>query len=181
MDKVRKAKKKSMMKIVALCLVLSLGCSISVSAASNEIAKAYEELVDETRVDIEMPAMEIVYGEVFTDNGPEEGITIEEGEVNTSTRGTSASFQWTVNSYSMKHTANFYCSVGDVIYVTSFINPTDKTVKVGVINPNGTRQYVLGSGSIFGQFTAQTSGEYMLFVENTNSVAVTASGGYEVQ
>ena len=177
MQKMRKTKKKPLVWVLALSAVLVFGASLSVFAATTETARQYEKWFDATVVmnEIEPPAPLPHY----TDDGPAPGIIVEEDGFEQVTPRT-ANIEWTVGANTQKSTGKFYVSAGSIIAVTVSIEPSNKTVKAGVIWPDGTRDYVTGSGVLYAPFTAPSSGYYKVFVENGNSTSVTVEGSYIV-
>ena len=78
-------------------------------------------------------------------------------------------------------TGAFSASSGQDILVTVAAEPDNKTLKVGIIEPDGTRRYVVSSGDIYHKFVLDQTGRYRVFVENDNSVVVNVVGSYIVQ
>ncbi len=177
MQKMRKTKKKPLVWVLALSAVLVFGASLSVFAATTETARQYEKWFDATVVMNEVEPLPPLPH--YTDDGPAPGIIVEEDEFEQVTPRT-ANIEWTVGANTQKSTGTFYVSAGSSISVMVSVTPSNKTVKAGVIWPDGTRDYVSGSGVLYSTFTAPSSGYYKVFVENGNSTSVTVEGSYIV-
>ena len=80
----------------------------------------------------------------------------------------------------MLQTPVFRGTTGGSITVTMEITPDNKTVSVGIVEPDGTRRYVNGSRLVYHEFKLDQSGSYRVFVQNNNSTAVEVEGSYIV-
>ena len=76
-------------------------------------------------------------------------IVEELGETQGNLARSAVSFDWTVPTDYIKKTSLFSAKSGGSISVTAYIDPIDKVVKVGIIEPDGTRRYVKGSDTVF--------------------------------
>ncbi|MCM1496532.1 MAG: M56 family metallopeptidase [Bacteroides sp.] len=85
---------------------------------------------------------------------------------------------WTVENKVVKQTAQFDKNAGDTIYVSVIVTPTDKTVRVGILEPDGQLRYVTGSGSIVHSFTVSKEGKHRVYVYNNSGTTVTVTGAY---
>lgn len=168
-------------KITAGLIVLGmfLVSTISASAATIGSADAYEKLFCYTVVEVEEEPEPFPEMEEYTETELDSDITVEIGEVGNMIKSSKAgSFNWTVNAKTLKMTPGFTVSAGGSIVVTVYAKPTDKEIRVGIVEPSGTYRFVYGSGMINHVFTAKSSGTYRVYVENTNSSAVTVQGTY---
>ena len=105
---------------------------------------------------------------------------IEIGEVDRYRRS-SANFYWTVGAGKMKTTPAFQAKSGGSIIVSVGITPTNQYVNVGIIEPDGQWRYIKDKGNnIYHEFSLTKNGSYQVFVQNKNSVSITADGSYRV-
>ena len=177
MERNRKYKRRSPWVAAALCAVMLFGNTVMVYAASNSLVDAYVSWYDDTVV-CEEEAPQVMEELVeYTDDGPSDDITVV--EENLFARG--RDFTWTVPSKYMKKTAAFQASSGGSIAVTVYIDPTNKTVSVGIVEPDGTRRYVNGSEYVNHKFVLDQTGSYQVFVENNNASSVNVDGNYLVR
>ena len=177
MGRNRRYKRRSPWVAAALCAAMLLGNTALVYAASSSLVDAYAFWYDETAV-CEEEAPQVMEELVeYTDFGPADDITVV--EENPFARG--RNFTWTVKSKYMKKTAAFQASSGGSITVTVNIDPTNKTVSVGIVEPDGTRRYVNGSRSVYHEFSLDQTGSYQVFVENNNASSVEVDGTYLVR
>ena len=54
--------------------------------------------------------------------------------------------------------------------------PEDVTLKVGIINPNGSKLYVNGKDMVSHSFSATATGQYRVYVENKSDVTISIEG-----
>lgn len=177
MGRNRKYKRRSPWVAAACCAVMLLGNTAMVYAASEGLVNAYVSWYDDTAV-CEEEAPQVVEEPVeYTDEGPTDDITVVEEDPFARGRD----FTWTVPSKYMKKTAAFRASSSGSIAVTVYIDPADKTVSVGIVEPDGTRRYVNGSRSVYHEFALDQTGSYQVFVENKNASSVEVDGNYLVR
>lgn len=167
--------------VAVLAAVMLFGGGVSVYAASEAITTGYSLWYRATDVDIEeepQPQPELTEIEETGDNG----MTVEIGETtNFYGSNSSGSFSWTVGTNVRKTSGEFSASSGETITVVASIAPADVSVKVGIIEPDGTRRSVTGKDVVTHAFKLDQTGSYKVFVENTNTTSVTANGGYSVK
>lgn len=179
--KIDKVKKKSVGFAILLSCVLLIFSSATVMAASDGLARQYLNVVERTDIVVEEKLTEKPLYTKYVDNGPDGGVTIEAGEVDKRTEVTSL-LGWTVPASTMKQTGTFYVSKGQAIIVHIYlISHIDKELMVGIIKPSGERAYVKGNDTIIYDFTADSSGNYRVFVQNNNSVEMEADGSCMVR
>lgn len=85
---------------------------------------------------------------------------------------------WTVENKVVKQTAQFDKNAGDTIYVSVTIAPSDKVVRVGILEPDGQLRYVTGSGTMVHTFTVNKTGKHRVYVYNNSGTTVTVVGYY---
>ena len=181
--KMKNCFKKEMPKkrwIYGLCAVCMLFGTVSVYASSEGLLHEYDRWFDQTDVvvaeDDQVP-VELVEYEETGDNG-----MIEECDISIPKPGRAAtrSMEWTVKAGVRKTTAEFSAKSGNTIRVTAILTPADLSVKVGIIEPDGTRRYVTGKDAVAHTFSLDQTGSYRVFVENGNSKSITAKITYDV-
>lgn len=173
-----KRKKKPMAWAAALSIGMAICCSITVMAAADEMGRQYQDWYQATVIEVEEPYEPIEYEE-FTDHGPAEGITVEEGETTQVARSL-ISFTWTIPSNTSKKTSGFSAQKGQTVSVSAVVDPSTKEVMVGIMDSAGNRRYIIGHGSISHDFEIKSTDTYRVFVENTNSSTVYVNGNYSV-
>lgn len=176
MKKVR-MKKRSKKIIVIVCTVCMMMYTTTVFGASDLIGEQYGKWYFDTDVAVKEELMAIPEMEEYFETGTDSDIKIEEGELSHVGKSMNT-FEWTIGTKVMKKTSSFYIKSGQIISITVQIRPTDKNVNVGLIDSGGNKQYVTGNNYIIHQFEVKTAGNYSVFVENKNSVSVTAEGSY---
>ena len=77
-----------------------------------------------------------------------------------------------------KTTTGFSAKSGGGISVTAYISPIDKTVRAGIIEPDGTRRYTSGKEALYKTFLLDQTGTYKVYVENNSGSKVTVEGNY---
>ncbi|MCI9615581.1 MAG: M56 family metallopeptidase [Dorea sp.] len=171
-------KKRSAWKAGVICAVMLSASTVTVFASAEGAGRAYHGMYRATVVseEVEMPEALPVY----EDDGRAEGIIEEVGEVEVLTRNTSQ-FNWTIENGMQKTGGEFSAKAGEKITLTVDVSPTNRTVRAGIVKPDGKRQYVTGSGTIYNTFSLSQSGTYKIFVENTSGARVTVEGSYFVR
>lgn len=173
----KKIKKRSAWKAIVICVVMLMGSSMTVFAASEGIAKAYHMAYDATEVAIEEePNPELPE---YEEMGETEGITEEIGEVDEVSRSRS-NFEWTVGNGVRKTTDGFSAKSGGSITLTVDATPGDRSIRAGIVEPGGNRRYMTGKGNLYRKFSLTKSGTYKVYVENNSGVKVTVNGSYNL-
>lgn len=100
------------------------------------------------------------------------------GSVNVGAKGSGNISGWSIATGHSATSTIFKAYSGGTISVAVSINPGNKTVKVGIVQPDGTRRYVSGSGAVGHDFSLTQSGNYRVYIANDSGTTVTATGGY---
>ena len=88
---------------------------------------------------------------------------------------------WSVGSGESMETEGFYCNNGESVVVMMDILPEDVEVKIGLIDANSDKKYIMAKGkSIYHEFSVSDTGTYKVFVENQSKSSVTVDGVYRV-
>lgn len=174
----RNMRKRSAWKAAVITTVMLLGSSMTVIASSKEVADMYHMAYDATDVATEEESLEELIE--YEESGETEGIVEETGEINEVARSTKT-FNWSVASGVRKTSSGFSASSGGKISVSADISPTNKTVRVGIVEPDGTRRYVSGKSFVSNSFSLTKTGTYKVYVENTSGTTITAEGSYIIK
>ena len=86
--------------------------------------------------------------------------------------------EWEIETGHSATSAIFYASNGNSINVSVNVVPTDTTVKVGIVQPDGVRRYVEGDTTFGHSFALTQSGNYKVYIQNDSGVTVTVAGSY---
>lgn len=176
-----KMKKKPGIQAAAVCLVLCLLSSTTVLAASAGAAKQYVKWYRETVVEIEEELQEPEELVEYIETEATPGVVEEIGETFGNARFPTKYFAWAVGNNALKKTDAFYVEEARSIEVYASITPSDKQVRFGIIEPSGTKRYILVTGSGSHTFYIKRTGDYRVFVENTSGVSVEAGGTYTIR
>lgn len=98
-------------------------------------------------------------------------------DINPFVRGLST-YSWTVYANSWLDTDSFYVADGGSITISGNLDPTDQTIRVGIINSSGVIRYINATCTFAHTFAITESGNYRIYMENLNSVDVKAAGSY---
>ena len=178
MEKNRKFKKRAKGVMALICAVMFVSSSAMVYAASNGVEMLYENVYEETVVTVEeTPAADTAVE--YTASGTDDGVAEIVAETEMLTRAITA-FDWTIPANTRYTTGYFSASSGGNIAVSVHAEPTSSTISVGIIEPNGTRRYVNGKGSVYHEFSLNQTGRYRVFVENRGTVNISVDGSYNV-
>lgn len=179
MKKIRSYKRRSLKVVIGICMIMIFSSFGMVYAASAGIVAQYESIYDNTVANVQEESNEIEFVEYF-DSGVSAGIKVVDMDTESMTRATS-SFIWTVEDNTMYRSGTFSASSGGYISIMVDVTPSNKTVNVGIIEPDGTRRYVQNTGYITHKFELDQTGSYRIFVENKSTTTVEVEGTYIVK
>ena len=177
-----KIKKKSKGVAALLVAVSTLLGTTGATAVAGATADQYVNLYNNTCV--EVVEEETVYEpgvEYVVENWSDEGVIIEEGEVegNGLARGATMLFDWTVEPGVLKKGPSYYCTSGQGMQVSCLFTPTTQSVRIGILEPDGTKRFLQTSSGAYHTFSLTKTGYYYVFVENISSyTTITAEGHY---
>lgn len=172
----KKFKTKSTKKKIVAGLVgaafLGIGTVSSVSA-SGLLASAYGNAVREQAVVEEASVAQEDFGEcseeIYTAEPLSGNVVLMDG---TLTKAVYA-YDWAIPSNTTyRSVQGYYKTVGSNIEVTANIKPTNHTTYVGIIQPDGSRRYVAGSGVFAHTFSIKQTGTHYVYAENPSSGTV---------
>lgn len=89
-----------------------------------------------------------------------------------------ATFEWTVLNKVVLQTARVNKSIGDTIVVSVTVEPSNKEIRVGILEPDGSLRYVTGSGTIVHTFKVQQNGDHRVYIYNNSGSTVNVIGYY---
>lgn len=162
--------------VVALITgVFLMGGSMTAYAAGNEVVNAQDNWYEDTKVEVMSEgntATEYVVLPEDVENVPT--ITISGGI----SLYTTITVDWNVPSGSKYRTSAFRLNSGDQVGVTIKSTPSGKTIKVGLIYPDGSEHYVNCTGMVSHTFTVDQSGGFNFYIYNVSDVTVHAEGSY---
>ena len=163
---------------VVLSLVFLFAGALTSYGAVRGAEKGYELLYQATWVGHE-EKMQLPenYLTEYTADTVEEGIRIEVEEEGV-TAYSSSNLNWTLGNNTQKRSGLFYMEKGEHIEISVILDPTDVTVKVGILEPDGTFRYVQGKERVNHTFTLDQSGNYRVYIENKSGKTVTTNGYY---
>ena len=79
-------------------------------------------------------------------------------------------YDWSIPSKTTyRSVQGYYKAAGSSIGFTANVKPTNHTTNVGIIQPDGTRRYVAGSGLFAHTFSIQQTGTHYIYAENPSS------------
>ena len=174
----RERKKRSKRAVAMLGVLFLAVNTVSVYAAGKGFFQFYKFAVEETAI-AKKEEPQVYDLEEYTMDASEWDGPIEIGEVDRFGRS-STNFTWTVAAGVMKKSPSFYVKNGNYLVVSVGIKPDNQYVNVGIIDPDGTWRYVKQKGRIYHEFPLTKSGNYQVFVQNKNSISVTADGNYRI-
>ena len=181
MARYRKIKVRTKVQMGLASVLLVAASTVSVYAASTQAAEGYVDLYEATKVEAEESVLEGDELVEYVETGVNPGVVEEIGETQGGLARSAVSFDWTIPTDYLKKTSTFSAKSGGSISVTAYIDPIDKVVKVGIIEPDGTLRYVKGSDTVFHTFSLNVSGSYRVYIENESGATVYASGSYNVR
>lgn len=180
-DMVIKNKWKAMLCVATMFLTSTTSVYGATTATENAYLNAYDATVDEVR-----ELSQTVTADGYTEyevTGLAPDVMEEEGEVTQKDRaGTTFSYNWDVKKNYAVRSAGFKASSGQKILVTGVGNPSNITYHLGIVQPDGVRRYVSGSGIVSHTFSLTQTGTYYVYVQNmSTSTTLAVAGGYSVE
>ncbi len=173
-----KMKSRSGALAAALVAVIVWISGSTVYAASVKSADVLQYVNEKTAVEIEVEKNPELQEYVELTLDPD--VIETEGEVNVSARSGTTDFKWVVVKNGATKSPEFYAGSGKYINVT-VSNPSGKSIRAGIINPDDSRTYVNGTYSVAHDFKISTSGNYRVYVQNVGSdTSITVTGSYFV-
>ena len=85
---------------------------------------------------------------------------------------------WTITNGHSATSGKFYSYSGGSITISVAIVPSNKTVRVGIVQPDGVKRYVEGNGSVGHSFSVTQTGYHKVYIANDSGTTVTANGVY---
>jgi hypothetical protein len=177
----KKKKWTAALAVAAMMVASTVSVSAATISAGNTYMSLYNASVEEETKGVlnfaSTEEMAIQYAD-----GLEEGFTETVGAVEATKDGArwAKAFGWDISKKASKRTDTFTANKGDTVYVSVSCLPSDATIHVGIINPDGSRYYVSYSGIFSGLFTCETTGTYCVYVQNMSSEKISVDGSYIV-
>lgn len=116
----------------------------------------------------------------YIDTTPDEGVIYELGEVSEKARATWKTFDWSVSGKTLKYTNAFWASKKKQINISVSVLPKNKTVYVGIIEPDGNKRFVYATGTVSYTFSLTQTGFYNVYVRNAGATDAQVEGMYAV-
>ena len=175
-NKIKKIKRFGTVLVVMLAVMLG---SLSTYAANVGSEKVYSIIYKETVIsEAEELQPEIPNKEYIGTMDEFDGMVVtEETDSCDNARG-AENINWSINNGCVSKSAQFYKAEGSEIYVAVVMEPSDKYVKVGIIQPDTSICYVYSKGNIAHTFAVEQGGNYRVFISNDNGTKIVASGVY---
>lgn len=174
-------KKPHRLVIMAIILVFLLGGGVSTHAAAEGVKLAYYQAYENTVEEREIPSgwgKQLREREGFVEDYAEMQIIKQE---ETDSKGfTGGAINWSVGQNGMRCTSGFPVSSGRKIRIAIDLEAGGRTVKAGIIRPDGKISYVSGKRSISHTFRISRTGIYRVFVSNSSGKAVSVKGSYVI-
>ena len=160
------------MAVIWIAACLFLGTAV-VYAADTGVIKGYEALYRATVAENEDQGEQKIYIEYYEE--PDDSWVAEEGEVmeivNTSSlliQDHLVAIDWTVEANAVRTTPSFEIYFPRDITMVVSAEPAGQEVRAGIVEPDGTRRYIIGSGTTVWSFSVDQDGRYKIFTENPN-------------
>lgn len=179
-------KKKNKSKLVAGMLVacitlLSGGGVCAVSAASISANEQWEDVTVEEMQDTAVQELDVEEATELiemTETSRARNIEISVGEVEVlSAKSGLKAFNWSVDADKEINSPSFRATSSQTITITGRTSPATKYLKVGIIEPDGKRRYILAKGNFTHTFDLTKTGYYKIYAENANSSGTIGVGG----
>lgn len=173
--------KKSKSVAVILSAMFFAISIVTVGGTSTLVAKASVKVADVTS-DVEQNTYNDIVEYYEAPDEGNDGFTVVDGDdVNPdeiATCASSGTISWDIYAGVRRTTSSFYASDGQTIMVgISTINPLH-TVKMGIIQPDGSKRYVLLNNNNAYSFDLTMSGFYAVYIINDSTEKIHVEGAY---
>lgn len=175
----RNRPRRIVITVIIIAFLLGGGATAYATAEGARLAYfgAYENTVEEREIPSGVGKRLKGY-EDFVKNYAEMQL-IKQEDTN-SQEATGGIFNWTVDHNAMRCTAGFQVNAGRKIRIAIDLEPGDRTVKAGIMKPDGKISYVSGKHSLSHTFCISMTGTYKVFVSNSSGKSVTVRGSYVI-
>lgn len=168
------------MAAVCMALYLLIGGTV-VMAAGEGVAQVYGCICYATEVAEEEKEEKTVddfveHEEASGEEDPD--IVEEEGEMMGRSDG-GGTFAWDIEPKSRKVSAEIEMAAKGEITITALADLSDNPVRVGVIKPDRTRIYIVGTDAVTHTFAVDKKGAYKIYAENRSGAMVNIIGVYQ--
>lgn len=167
--------------ITAIIMAFLLGGGATTHAAAEGVRLAYYEAYENTVEEREIPSglgRKLREQEAYVKDYANMQIVKQEEE--NSENPTGGNIHWTLGHNAMRCTGGFFVSAGRKIRIVMDLETGNRTVKAGIIRPDGKISYVSGKRSLAHTFRISKTGIYQVFVSNSSGKTVTVKGSYVI-
>lgn len=172
--------KKSKSVAVILSAMFFAISILTVAGTSTLVAKASVKAADVTSdVEQDVHNKDIEYYEAADEGN--DVITVVDGDDadGVATYASSGTISWDIYAGVRRTTSSFYASEGQRVVVSIFtINPLH-TLRVGIIQPDGSKRYVLLVNNDSHVFELTMSGFYQVYIINDSTEKIHVEGAYQ--
>lgn len=174
--------KKSKSVAVILSAMFFAISILAVGGASTLVVKASVKAADVT-VDVEQNTYTEIVEYYEAPNEDNDGFTVVDGDdVNPdeiATYASSGTISWNIYAGVRRTTSSFYASDGQRIVTSIFSVDPSHTVRVGIIQPDGSKRYVLLNNNNAYVFELTMSGFYQVYIINDSTEKIHVEGSYD--
>lgn len=172
---------KKLCSVLMAVLVMNIGV-VSAYAANASVEHEYYGIYENASNHIVNDENTIMGNCVIVDSEEDDDLDITEIDITDTIRTRSTNFETGVIPAGTRKYVTLYMRCGQKISLTAVVSPSNKTAKVGVIQSDGRRMYVIGTGGLSSTFTITTSGTHKIYVENPNTFgSISAVVNYSVK
>ncbi len=174
--------KKSKSVAVILSAMFFAISILAVGGASTLVVKASVKAADVT-ADVEQNTYTEIVEYYEAPNEDNDGFTVVDGDdVNPdeiATYASSGTISWNIYAGVRRTTSSFYASDGQRIVTSIFSVDPSHTVRVGIIQPDGSKRYVLLNNNNAYVFELTMSGFYQVYIINDSTEKIHVEGSYD--
>lgn len=167
---------------VATMFITSTTTVYGATTATESLYKtAYNATVEDVR-ELSQTVTEDGYTE-YEVSGLESWVNETEGAVKAKDRsGRSYTYNWDVKKNDALRSSPCKASSGESISLVATGTPSNITYRMGIVQPDGVRRYVSGSGMMAHKFTLTQTGTYYVYIQNmSTTTTINVAGAYTVE
>ena len=175
MRRMNARKKGSHRTAAAVCMVMLALGSVAVYEASAGVIREYDRIYRKTVTEVMEPRDRAAYSRLKENTDELWRMTTPTVDIDTERGERAAIFRVTLEDNTAAQSEEFFVKDGYVTILADW-DPDDRWMRIGLIEPDGTRRFASGEGRFAHEFALTREGRYRIFLENLSGREIRAEG-----
>ena len=159
----------------AVCMVMLALGSVAVYEASAGAIREYDRIYRKTVTEVMEPRDRAAYSRLKENTDELWRMTTPTVDIDTERGERAAIFRVTLEDNTAAQSEEFFVKGGYVTILADW-DPDDRWMRIGLIEPDGTRRFASGEGRFAHEFALTREGRYRIFLENLSGREIRAEG-----